>query len=334
MTKIVLVGEAWGKDEEEARMPFVGASGRVLNFMLRQVGIKREECFVTNVFNLRPQPNNDVANLCGTKAEGIPGLPPLIRGKFVRAEYAGELERLHREIATERPNVVVAFGATAAWALCRTTGIRSIRGAPALSTTGFKVIPTYHPAAVIRDWSLQPIVLSDLHKARQESEFPEIRRPRREIWIEPNLNDLDEFYNRHLEPAASFACDIETERGQITCIGFSPSPAVALVIPFVDPTQSDGNYWRTKEEEMKAWRWVRWTLSLPKRVVGQNFVYDMNYLWRAYGIPVPSASEDTMLLHHALQPEMEKGLGFLGSVYTNESSWKIARKARTLKRED
>lgn len=334
MPEIVICGEAWGKDEEEARRPFVGASGRVLNYMLRQVGIEREDCFLTNVFNLRPQPNNDVANLCGPKSLAIPGRPPLAKGKYVLAKYGPELERLEREIQVARPNVVIAFGATAAWALCGTTGIRDIRGAPTLSTSGFKVIPTYHPAAVMRDWTLRPIVLSDLTKARHEASFPELIRPRREIWIEPTLDDLDNFYRAYIEPSPILSVDIETAGGQLTCIGFSPNPGVALVVPFIDPQAKDGNYWPTLEEEVKAWQWIRWILSLPKRIVGQNFVYDMNYLWRGYGIPVPSSSEDTMLLHHSLQPEMQKGLGFLGSVYTTESSWKIARKSTTLKRED
>ena len=43
------------------------------------------------------------------------------------------------------------------------------------------------------------------------------------------------------------------------------------------------------------------------------------------GITVPHAGEDTMLLHHSLQTEMEKGLGFFGATYTDEPSWKFMR---------
>jgi hypothetical protein len=60
----------------------------------------------------------------------------------------------------------------------------------------------------------------------------------------------------------------------------------------------------------------------------------MHHLWRTMGIPVPFASDDTMLLHHALQPELDKGLAFLGSIYTNEAAWKFQRKNATAKRED
>jgi hypothetical protein len=48
----------------------------------------------------------------------------------------------------------------------------------------------------------------------------------------------------------------------------------------------------------------------------------MTFLWKVYGIPAPKACDDTMLAHHAMQPEMEKGLGFLASLYTDEASWK------------
>ena len=69
--------------------------------------------------------------------------------------------------------------------------------------------------------------------------------------------------------------------------------------------------------------------------IGQNFSYDMQYFWRTVGITCPKFFGDTMLLHHALQPELEKGLGFLGSIYTNEPSWKFMRQEHfTLKKGD
>ena len=64
----------------------------------------------------------------------------------------------------------------------------------------------------------------------------------------------------------------------------------------------------------------------------QNGLYDIAFLWRAAGIPVKGALHDTMLLHHALQPEMKKGLGFLASIYADEGAWKEMRaKAETIK---
>lgn len=339
MGKILLLGEAWGKDEAEERRPFVGSSGRLLNGLLRQVGIDRAECFVTNVFNLQPRPTNDVENLCDRKeGDVIRWMPALKRGKYVRSEYEGEIKRLYREIEIFAPTLIIAFGGTAVWALTGIEGIRRVRGAPLMSTLGvpgIKVIPTYHPAAVFRDWSLRPIVLADLFKARRESEYPEIIRPPREFWLEPELTDLYRFAEEHIRPSPWLSIDIETKGNQITCVGFATASSVAIVIPFVDYRKPKNNYWPTLAAELSAWAVVRRWCAMKKRIVGQNHLYDAGFLWRQYGIPMPSMSEDTMLLHHALQPEMEKGLGFLGTIYTNEPQWKFMREgSATAKKED
>lgn len=340
--KMMIVGEAWGKDEAEAQAPFVGASGKILDMLLRATGIPRNELYLTNVFNRRPsESSNDLTALCGPKAEALAGYPALSSGKYVRAEFASELFRLYEEIKNERPNVVIAAGATPAWALLGTSGIRAIRGAPSYTAgpaaqviPNVKVLPTYHPAAVMREWKLRPIVMADLAKARRESEFPEIRRPRREFWLYPTLEDLYEFEARFIPSGCDLSTDIETAGGQITCIGFAPSPDIALVVPFVDAQQSDGNYWRTRAQEKEAWRFVK-RLCETHPHIGQNFLYDSHYLWRVYGIRCFGMKDDTMLMHHSLQPEMEKGLGFLGSVYTDEPAWKFMRaKHETLKKED
>jgi len=63
-------------------------------------------------------------------------------------------------------------------------------------------------------------------------------------------------------------------------------------------------------------------------------MYDVAFLWRSYGIKTFNFREDTMLLSHALQPESLKGLGFLGSVYTDHGPWKSERKGvQTIKRD-
>lgn len=345
MTEIMLIGESWGEQEEEAQMPFVGKSGWLIKQLLAQVGISFDDCYVTNVFNLRPRPSNDIINLCGPKPEGIKGMPSLVKGKYANAQYTPELVRLYNEINSVDPNIIIALGATAAWALLGTSGIRSIRGSPSgtndagFAATGvhlrrtFKVLPTYHPAAVLRDWTLRPIVLSDLDKAKRYSHTPTLTRPSREIWLEPTLADIREFEREYVIPAQRLSTDIETIGEQITCIGFAPTEKIGIVIPFWSAAQKDGNYWRSLSEELAVWNIVRrWCKT--KRTVFQNGMYDIHRLWRTYGITCDLAEDDTMLLHHALQPEMEKGLGFLGSVYTDEPSWKFMSKSDTQKKED
>ena len=334
MVDICIVGEAWGADEEAEGKPFVGASGRLLTGLLSSVGIDRRECFVTNVFNLRPTPTNDIKNLCGPRDQAIPGMKSIASWQYIRAEFAPELQRLYKELHNESPNLIIALGGTALWALTGQAKIKANRGTIIESHLGFKVLPTYHPSAVLRQWTLRPIVMADLEKAAREAQFPDIRLTSREVWIEPTLSDIKQFWHDYIVPSPDLSIDIETAGDQITCIGFAPTTSIALVIPFTDRERADGNYWRSHADEISAWNWVRYLCALPKHIVGQNFLYDINFLWTKYGIPVPHAAEDTMLLHHALQPEMEKGLGFLGSIYTNEASWKLMRKSDTVKRED
>jgi uracil-DNA glycosylase len=330
--KIVIVGEAFGEREEAQGRPFVGPSGAMLNAFLSAHGIERKECYLTNVFNLRPVGNN-IQTLCGSKAEGIPGFPSLLKSKYVRAEYKPELDRLYREIKGLNPNVIIALGNTACWALLHSPSIRKLRGAPILSVTGHKVLPTYHPAAVLREYKLRPIVYADIKKAARESQYPEIRRPARDIWIEPSLSDLD-LFEPHILNSPDLSVDIETWAGMITCIGFSPREDLSLVLPFICHGRRDCLYWPDLQTEFRVWKKVQHWLSLGKNIVGQNFLYDCSYLWKRYGLPIYHHGADTMLMQHASQPEMEKGLGFLGSIYTDEPQWKFMRTKHTLKKED
>jgi uracil-DNA glycosylase len=347
VANIALVGEAWGIEEAKARAPFVGGSGYELTKMLKEAGIHRADCHLTNVFNLHP-PSNDLSFLCGPKERGVPGYPKLLRGNdksfnhytgdYVRAKFLLELERLSDELIEVDPNVVVALGNTALWALAGQTTISKSRGSTMLSThtaSGFKVLPTYHPAAVLRQWNLRPICVVDLGKALRESTHPEIIRPTREIWIEPTLEDIYEFHRRFIEGVPLISVDIETSGRSITCLGIAPARQRAIVIPFYSRKGLGRNYWGTAKLEREVWSYVSELLGSPSpRKLFQNGLYDIAFLYRAMGIVTRGAAEDTMLLHYSLQPESLKGLGFLGSVYTDEGSWKDLRKFKGTKRDD
>lgn len=336
MPNIAIVGEAWGQDELKARAPFVGYSGRFLNYMLRDAGINRNECLVTNVFQLHPK-GNDIHELCGPKSEGIDGYPALAGSKYVSAEYRGELERLGEELAEANPNVIIALGNTAMWALLGKTGIGKFRGIAELSThtfIGCKVLPTYHPMGVLHQIKLRPTVIMDLQKALRESEFPELRRPKRLIHIPETIEDLYDYRANYLNGRASI--DIETAGRHITCFGVGPDSGSALVIPFYDARAKMRSYWPDYDAELAAWEFIREVCGDPSlKKVFQNGLYDIAFLWRAMGIRVLGATDDTMLLHHALQPEALKALGYLGSLYTDEGAWKHMReKITTIKREE
>lgn len=347
LNKIAIVGEAWGEAEEQQQTPFVGASGWHLTQMLTEAGIDRGQCFLTNVFNLRPKPSNDIKNLCSTKSEDTGKLPALATGKYLRGEFIPEIQRLYKELAEVRPNIIILLGGTATWAVLGGGAISKVRGtvaaakphlaiAGAAAVEGIKCLPTYHPAGILREWKNRHVTVLDLMKARREAEFPDIRRPQREIWVEPSLADMELFYDQYLAEADIISYDIETVGDQITCIGFAATSDRAIVIPITDNRKAGGSYWPTLEEELAAWNFVRRVLRNKSRKLAQNGLYDINFLWRGYGMTVPNSCEDTMLLHHALMPESVKGLGFLGSVYTNEPAWKTMRPKgkHTIKRDE
>jgi len=332
MQRPIMIVNEYPNEAAEREGKFLGgAEASILFGLLMQAGIAKSDCHFTNVIYKRPG-GNRVESFCGTKSEGVSGYRALYGSKYVRAEFASELERLEREIDIVQPNIIIALGNFALWALCKKSGIKKYRGSPMMMHNDkAKVIPTWHPASIQRQWSLRVVALSDISKARREAEFPDLRRPVRYIHLYPNLADIEEFYNKYILPSPWLGCDIETKNRTITEVGYSTADGKrALVIPFYSRLTDDGNYWPTLAEELRAWRWVR-RINAEKPLVGQNFSYDMQYFWRTVGIPCPQFKGDTMLLHHALHPELEKGLGFLGSIYTDEPSWKMMRDMSELK---
>lgn len=320
--KLAFVAEAWGEQEDMVGKPLIGNAGQEFTRLCQEAGIERNECFLTNVIAARP-PENKFDHFCCKKSETPIGysLSPLSQGKYLRQEFLGELERLKTELEGVRPNLIVALGAKALWALLGTGSIGAMRGtvATAKLCPGYKMLATYHPSYLFKVWSHRPVVLADLMKARREATFPEVRRPEREVLVFPTLSEIEEWFLR-AQHTALLSIDIETSRGQITDIGFATSRAKAMVITFINRDGSD--FWPTPEHEVAAWRWVAALCGLPCPKLFQNGVFDLGYLMKQ-GVKVVNCAEDTMLLHHSLYPELSKGLGFLGSIYTNEPAWKL-----------
>jgi len=363
--RLLLVGEAWGSTEELYRVPFVGHSGKELIRMLGDAGVGAGRAFVrlkgalfagdeyflalreewlhetsialTNVFNTRPQ-DNKLEALCAPAGKGLAfdgrALAPLVRSPkhaYLAEVHLGQLARLKIEATQARANLAVALGAGALWGLRAifTQGsndsLTDLRGTVQPAPT--KYLPTFHPSHILRQWANRPVVVADLIKAWRESASPGFSRPSRGVLINPDLSDIREWHETHVRAGATLSVDIETRGGQITSIGFATSPTCAIVIPFVlvskDPPRF-ASYWRTAEDELCARRLARGLLRSPAPKVFQNGLYDIQWLLRD-GYAVKEVAEDTMLLHHAIHPEMRKGLGFLGSIYSDEPSWKLMR---------
>lgn len=354
MSKVLLVGEAWGEREDRFQHAFVGPSGALLARLIGKAGFTPEfdikfpseldmiqhwkrvrqnnDVEIANVFNFRPTNNN--VELCFTSRTegGLTTLPPLKPGKYLRPELLFHVENLWQKIADEKPNLIIPLGNPACWAILGEAKIGTIRGAIRFAKKfGVKTLPTYHPAAILRQENLRTVVLKDLIKARKESEFAEIRRTERYALIEPTLDEIRDWSAR---PAEFYAIDIETfTKTSISMIGFARSPDDALVIQFYDEKKENGSYWSIADE-VEVWKHINRLLRKPIPKVFQNGVFDLSHLLRARLRPT-MCDDDTMLLHHALYPEMLKGLGFLGSIYANEIAWKRMRtQGDNLKRDE
>lgn len=146
--RIVLVGEAPGKEEDRRGKPFIGAAGRVLDEALARAGIPRTNVFITNTVKCRPprnrRPSRDEVGTC----------KPF----------------LDAQLATIRPVVVVALGQTAVRALLgHAAPLAKVRGRWRL-IEDVPVLATYHPAAILYNRRLLPKLANDLARARRRAE--------------------------------------------------------------------------------------------------------------------------------------------------------------------
>ena len=176
---------------------------------------------------------------------------------------------------------------------------------------------------MLRQFDLRGIAVADAMKAVNESKTSELVQKQRTIYVPETLTELKDLVKSKLQ--GNLLCfDIETKPTQITCIGYACNDTEAVVIPFYDPSKPERSYWNI-QDELEVWKIVAELQARSTKKLTQNGLYDMQYLWRVMGIPTHGEIEDTMMLHHSLYPEMEKSLGFLGSLYTNQSAWKQMR---------
>ena len=358
--KMLLIGEAFGESEDQLKQPFVGESGKEFWRILgeaapdlwpeehsrvadlhryglawarqRDEWLHEAEIAFTNVLNLRP-PANKLDELCVPKkdlSDATYPWPAISRGLYLRPEFLPHIERLLTEIRLASPNLIVTLGNTACWAILRRTDIGAIRGTTTLAgahVSPLKTLPIYHPASVLYRWSWRPIVIADLMKAFRESKFPELRRPARQVLVNGTITEYQEWTDAilHNHPPKMLSCDIETGHGLIKCVGFGSGAGTAIVVPFRDAGLAP--YWPDTSTELAAWQVVFDLLASPIPKLFQNGLYDLQYLLKL-GCRPCNVIEDSMLLHHALYPEMQKGLGFLGSIYTDEPAWKLMRRKR------
>ena len=142
--ELMFVGEAPGADEDAQGFPFVGRAGQLLTKIIESIGFKREDVFIGNINRCRPPGNRT----------------PTLQEAHTCRPF------LQREIAVVRPKVIVVLGNTALHNLLDTKiGITKLRG-EFQDYMGVKVMPTFHPAFLLRDPRKKREVWEDMKKVR------------------------------------------------------------------------------------------------------------------------------------------------------------------------
>ena len=140
--RILVVGEAPGKNEDLQGIPFVGAAGKFLDELLADAGLDRKDIFIANVLKCRPPANRN------PQPHEIEACAPFLRAQTKLID----------------PDVIVTLGNFATQFILKTnTGITRLRGT--VQQAGrFLVLPTFHPAAAIYDRSKRDVLISDFQQ--------------------------------------------------------------------------------------------------------------------------------------------------------------------------
>jgi uracil-DNA glycosylase family 4 len=296
--KILFVGEAPGSTEEVDGRPFVGEAGNFLTTVLGRNGIPRESVRLANLCHYRPRDN---------KFDYLLDTPQLQDGIKALSEY----------IQSHRPTVIAALGN---WPLYYLTGKQGKKAGSGIlnwrgsiltcslhGVTGqLKVIPTLHPAYLLRDRKTYPIFDQDIKRVVEDSAFPELRLPERKYVINPTGLER-EIWVEELLKARILGVDVETFGPYLACVGFAPSADLAVCFVNDNSLGFDSA--------------IRRLLSCNIPKVAHFSHFDKLYLI-THGYPVVNLKHDTMVLQHVMWPELPRALKYITSIYTREPYYK------------
>lgn len=309
---IWLVGEAPGAEEDQLGIPFVGSSGRELDRMLEEAGIPTSLCCLTNPYKVRPI-DNDIERINET---GIPS-----------SLY---IEQFYEELREYRPTFIVPLGATSLQILCgftidprdHETKISKWRGSILVSEELnwlHYVIPNFHPAYILREWSDRDVSVFIFRRVKEEFDFWNSTGklqplPERELIADPCFGEAKDYLEACLAHNGPTSSDIELLARRVPiCIAFSYNRLSAVSISLFDGEPSNLRI---------LWRLIDKIYS-TKPLVGQNWTtFDANWV-EALGFNSGVLHcDDTLVRHHVLHPELSHKLDFQGFQYTRLPYWK------------
>ena len=146
--EVMFVGEAPGKKEDLTGLPFVGASGKLLDSLLQKAGMERKDVFITSIVKYRPPHNRDPSS----------------------AEKAAFLPYLLRQIDIIQPKIIAPLGNHGMESFLPGVKISDIHGQPQsieLDGKQVTIMPLYHPAAALYNARLRQTLVDDFMKVHR-----------------------------------------------------------------------------------------------------------------------------------------------------------------------
>ena len=316
--RIMLVGDFPTQVDMARGTPFTGAPGAELAKMLHEAGLTFTSCFsmtLSVISGPYPDPTKWVDF---KKKPSDPSFQPF-KQFWAHSAIVNGMQRVKEMIRLVKPNVVVALGPVALLGLAGEWGTKKWRGSVlqvTLEGHTFKVIPTYGPDYVLRDYSVRATVVQDLRRVLRESGSPVITVPNKRYIIRPNfataVSELSRLILEADRSTLKLSCDIETRAGHMECVGFARSSTEAICIPLMAVGMPEG-YWDPLQEQVIR-DLIKKLMTHPNvQLFGQNFIYDAQYFWREFFF-VPRIWFDTMLAQHCMFPGTPKGLDYLASL--------------------
>lgn len=322
--RVYILTEFPSPEELLRGVPFCGSVGGAFDRMLGEVGLLRSYCYFSYVTckGLPPQNKGKIDHYYPkAKKDQVYGFHQFLHDRWVHPDIAEGAERVKREIELLRPEVIVLLGNASLHTLLGQWGIQSWRGSLAYYE-GIPVIATYTPQYLFRMWNQRPVVVADLQKVKRVLEVGTPKEPDWDFIIRPSFQVAESTLAGLLEALDQqrvpypLAVDIETRGGHINCIGFAWDKVSAITVPLIS-VERPGGFYSLEEEGRLVWLMYKIMTHPMCRVVGQNFSYDTQYIFRAWHFWV-SRVDDTMVMQHTLYPSMEKGLGFLSSLHAED----------------
>lgn len=331
--RVAFIGQGPGREEDEQGKCFVGRSGHVIAALVKLAGFDMADLFFDNAIR------------CLTPGNRTPKTEEIDNCR----------QFLYEEIGQLKPDLIVALGAVAVQSIMgQKLSLGAVAGRTLTHPSGVLVLPTYHPAAVLRNWALAPLVLAHLEKAKRIFSGEQAVKMEGQYMVVKSTKALDGVVTK-LKQSPFLSLDVETTGtnwmdDEILCIGLSGEEGTGVTIPILGQGIETMTFWRGKYPEVLDFIGELLASPVPKAL--QNGSFDVRFLERswddnfvsaatAFGWRVENLRHDTMIYHKVLHEEMPKEskpneLGSLTALYTSLAPYdeELRRQSKDKRRMD